>query len=66
MLSAKVRGVYRYETAPGRWWACAEDETSGERVNMQRTRYEQKRIAPPFEGLPLETDSQREKRIADA
>jgi hypothetical protein len=55
MLGAmdKLRGLHRYETAPGRWWACAEGD-NGQRVNMMRDRYEQKAIQPPFWQLPVE------------
>jgi hypothetical protein len=49
----KLRGLYRYETAPGRWWACAESD-NGQRVNMMRDLYEQKAIQPPFWQLPIE------------
>jgi hypothetical protein len=48
----ELRGIYRYETAPGRWWACAEGD-NGQRVNMMRDRYEQKAIEPPWQ-LPVE------------
>lgn len=49
----KLRGLYRYETAPGRWWACVEAE-DGARVHMLRDRYELKLISPAFDELPLE------------
>lgn len=54
-----IRGLYRYETAPGRWWACAETE-NGQRVNMMRRDYELKAIAPPFLELPLEARGERD------
>ncbi len=55
MLSTmdKLRGLYRYETAPGRWWACAETD-NGQRVNLQRQAYEHQRVQPPFWELPIE------------
>lgn len=60
-----MRGLYRYETGSGRWWACAEDE-NGARVNIQRRRYEQMAIEPPFEQLPVERQGNGKpaKRIA--
>jgi hypothetical protein len=57
-----MRGLFRYQTATDRWWACVEDD-NGERVNIVRSRYEQKKIDPPFETLPIEEDgSKRAKR----
>ena len=49
----KLRGLYRYQPAPGRWWACAESE-NGQRVNVTRERYENAGIEPPFWDLPGE------------
>ena len=48
-----MRGLFRYQTASDRWWACVEDD-AGERVNIVRRRYEQMNIRPPFEALPIE------------
>ena len=48
-----MRGLFRYQTASDRWWACVEDD-NGERVNIVRSRYEQMKLAPPFEVLPIE------------
>jgi len=68
MLPARdwMRGLYRYETAKGRWWACAEDE-NGARVHIERRRYEAMAVQPPFEQLPLESngEGQRAKRSAE-
>lgn len=51
----QMRGLYRYETSKNRWWACAE-EADGARVHIERRRYEDMGIHPPFEHLPIETD----------
>jgi hypothetical protein len=59
----KLRGLYRYETAPGRWWACAED-ANGQRVNMLRRSYEEKAIEPPFLELPIGNGNGKKKRVA--
>ena len=56
----KLRGLYRYETAPDRWWACAEDE-NGQRVNMVRRNYEQRGIQPPFLDLPIQSNGSGKK-----
>ena len=58
-----MRGLYRYETAPGRWWACAEGE-AGERVNAIRERYEQMGIEPEFWRLPVESNGAGRKNRA--
>ena len=60
-----MRGLYRYETAPGRWWVCAEDETSGERVHIQRARYDHMGIQPEFLALPIETNG-KDKKASNA
>ncbi len=57
-----MRGLFRYQTATDRWWACVEDD-NGERVNIVRSRYEQMNLTPPFEDLPIEDkDSKKSKR----
>ncbi|HYD72074.1 MAG TPA: hypothetical protein VEF55_02985 [Candidatus Binatia bacterium] len=48
-----MRGLFRYQTAKDRWWATVEDD-NGARVNMMRNRYEQMRLEPPFDTLPIE------------
>ena len=53
------RGLYRYETAPGRWWACVEDDDA--RVNIIRERYEQMQIEPEFWRLPVEGNGEKRK-----
>jgi hypothetical protein len=53
------RGLYRYETAPGRWWACVEDDDA--RVNIIRERYEQMQIEPEFWRLPVESNGKERK-----
>jgi hypothetical protein len=58
-----MRGLYRYETAVGRWWACAEDE-DGARVNIIRERYEQMRLEPEFWLLPIEGNGHQRKKSA--
>lgn len=55
-----MRGVLRYETAPGRWWACAE-EKNGARVNIIRERYEQMLLEPDFWTLPVEGNGKKRK-----
>jgi hypothetical protein len=60
-----MRGLYRYQTARDRWWACFEDD-SGSRVNVVRSRYEQMKIQPPFDALPIEGDgAKKTQRAAD-
>jgi hypothetical protein len=54
-LRGRVRGLYRYETGSGRWWACVEDDDA-KRVNFIRVRYELAKIQPPFLALPVESD----------
>lgn len=56
-----MRGLYRYETARGRWWVCAEGE-AGERVNIIRERYEQMGLAPDFWSLPIQGNGTRKKQ----
>jgi hypothetical protein len=56
-----TRGIYRYETAPGRWWACIDDDDAGVRVNIERGRYEDLGIAPQFLDLPIQPDGGRKK-----
>ena len=58
-----MRGLYKFATAPGRWWGCAED-TDGSEVCIIADRYELMGHAPPLEQLPLETDEQKKKRTA--
>jgi hypothetical protein len=55
-LARQVRGLYRYQTAPWRWWACTEGPNR-ERVNIQRQRYEDAGIQPPFFELPIRANS---------
>jgi hypothetical protein len=55
-----MRGLYRYETVPGRWWACVEDE-NGQRVNTIQRRYEEMRIEPHFWRLPGPTSNGKKK-----
>ena len=58
----EMRGLFRYQTASDRWWACVEDD-QGERVNIVRSRYEQMKIQPAFEQLPIEgNDSKKSQR----
>lgn len=58
-----MRGLYRYQSGKDRWWACAEDK--GERVHIERKRYEAMSIQPPFNELPVESDdSDKTKRRA--
>ena len=49
----RLRGLYRYESAPGHWWACAQED-DGKRVNFTRERYVLAGIEPPFPDLPIE------------
>lgn len=55
-----LRGLYRYETAPGRWWATVE-EAGGRRVNIIQRRYEEMAVMPPFWELPVENGSGKRK-----
>lgn len=55
-----MRGLYRYESGKDRWWACAEDE-NGDRVHIERRRYEQMGVQPPFDQLPAENDGSKGK-----
>ncbi len=55
-----MRGLFRYQTASDRWWACVEDD-KGERVNIVRSRYERMSIEPPFETLPVEDSNGAKK-----
>jgi hypothetical protein len=59
-MLAPMRGLYRYETVPGRWWACAEDGEGG-RVNIVRERYERMGIEPEFWSLPVEGNGKQRK-----
>jgi hypothetical protein len=56
-----MRGLFRYQTATDRWWACVESD-NGERVNIVRSRYEQMKLAPPFEALPIENDGSKQSK----
>lgn len=56
-----MRGLFRYQTASDRWWACVEDD-NGERVNIVRSRYEQMNLTPPFEALPIEDDGSKKSK----
>jgi hypothetical protein len=56
-----MRGLYRYQTARDRWWACFEDD-SGNLVNVVRSRYEQMKIQPSFDALPIEDDGAKKSR----
>ncbi len=58
-----MRGLFRYQTAPGRWWACAQDE-NGARVNIIRERYEAMKIEPEFLALPIESNGKADKKRA--
>jgi hypothetical protein len=61
----KMRGLYRYETAPDRWWACADDFLHGVRVHIERIRYERMGIKPPFLELPVQsTNGDRQEKAA--
>jgi hypothetical protein len=55
-----VRGLYRYESGKDRWWACAEDD-KGERVHIERSRYEAMGVQPSFQQLPAENDGSNGK-----
>lgn len=46
------RGLFRFEAGPNLWWACVQEDDGG-RVNVQRRRYEDMAIEPPFEELPI-------------
>ena len=54
------RGLYRYETAPSRWWATVE-EADGRRVNIIQRRYEEMGLAPPFWELPVGNGNGKKK-----
>ena len=56
-----MRGLFRYQTASDRWWACVQDD-AGERVNIVRSRYEQMKIEPPFDTLPLEDNGAKKSK----
>ena len=56
-----MRGLFRYQTASDRWWACVEDD-NGERVNIVRNRYEQMKLEPPFEALPIEENGSKKSK----
>jgi hypothetical protein len=60
-----LRGLYRYVTAPGRWWVtcCGED---GRHVNIIRSRYEQMGLEPLFEDLPIAEDDAKKDRPSNA
>ena len=57
----KMRGLFRYQTASDRWWATVEDD-KGERVNIVRSRYEQMKLKPPFEELPIEGNGSKKSQ----
>lgn len=59
----KRRGLYRYETAPGRWWATVE-EADGQRVNIIQRRYEDMSLSPPFWELPVGDGNGKKKNVA--
>jgi hypothetical protein len=56
-----MRGLFRYQTARDRWWASVEGE-KGERVNIVRSRYEQMKIQPPFDELPIEDNGAKKSK----
>lgn len=58
-----MHGLFRYETAQGRWWACAQDEQGG-RVHIIRERYEQMALDPDSWRLPVEDDGKADKKRA--
>jgi hypothetical protein len=57
-----MRGLFRYQTTSDRWWACVEDDNNGERVNIVRGRYEQMKLQPPFDDLPIENDGSKQSK----
>jgi hypothetical protein len=59
-----MRGIYRYETAPGRWWACVDDVEAGVRVHIERSRCENMGIAPTFLELPIQSNGERKHKAA--
>ena len=56
-----MRGLFRYQTASDRWWACVEGD-NGERVNIVRNRYEQMKLEPPFKDLPIENNGSKQSK----
>jgi hypothetical protein len=56
-----MRGLFRYQTASDRWWACVRDD-KGERVNIVRSRYEQMKLEPPFDDLPVEDNGSKKSK----
>jgi hypothetical protein len=56
-----MRGLFRYQTASDRWWACVED-ADGTRVNIVRSRYEQMKLEPPFKDLPIENNGSKQSK----
>jgi hypothetical protein len=56
-----MRGLFRYQTGTDRWWACVEDD-AGERVNIVRGRYEQMKIEPAFDMLPIEDNGAKKSK----
>lgn len=58
-----MHGLFRYETAQGRWWACAQDEQGG-RVHIIRERYEHMQLEPEFLALPIESNGKADKKRA--
>lgn len=56
-----MRGLFRYQTATDRWWACVEGD-DGERVNIVRSRYERMNIEPPFDKLPVEGNGTKKSK----
>ena len=60
----QLRGLYRYKTGRGRWWACAAAD-DGKYVNFTRNRYEFAGIQPAFLDLPVESrDTNTENKHA--
>ncbi len=58
----EMQGLYRYETAPGRWWATVV-QSDGQRVNIIERRYVEMGIDPPFWELPI-GDGNGKRKIA--
>ncbi len=56
-----MRGLFRYQTASDRWWVCVED-ANGERVNIVRSRYEQMKLKPSFDALPVEENGSKKSK----